>query len=465
MKTSKPKRLERKLTIRMVQVQALALILFFGAGVYPLVVSPILTALGDARPLDANVMTIFAQSLTGIEGDRITAKPNMELDKIHSEYPTMWIYAVTEAGAAASFGTLPELLGTASDQLWQLEALEVRPVGGGEGAVALKTEISPIGPVRVVTGNGPTVGAASIIGWISAFIAAAIAAVVLLVCSIVIPIVVRREMRGLKIVAEQAQLIHIGARGTRLSADGVPQEVQPLVSAVNGALDRLDESHAERERFLADSAHELRTPIAILQTRIETEAAFPAKSRLLLDVARLSSLADQLLDLQRMDLAGNVFVPVDLVELGGQVVGDLAPLANAAGYELSLMATEAPVYINGDPASLSRALINVVQNAIAYGGQRGEILVEVNRYGTIAISDEGPGIPPPDRDRVFEPFFRLKPSSRGAGLGLNLVEAIISRHHGRVAIVDAASGGACVVIDLPLLGATNRSALPGWARA
>ncbi|MDB5537977.1 MAG: Two-component hybrid sensor and regulator, partial [Devosia sp.] len=317
------------------------------------------------------------------------------------------------------------------------------------------TEESAVGTVRVMTGNGPVVSAASLIGWILGALGAGIAVTVVIVSAVVIPIVVRREMRGLKAAAAQARLIHSHARGARLSLHDVPDEVAPLVLSVNDALSRLDESYVARERFLADSAHELRTPIAIMQTRIEAEDSFPAQTRLLVDVARLSSLADQLLDLQRMDLTGTNFGAVDLNEVASEVVGDLAPLASAAGYELSLVPAAGRVVVDGDIGSLVRALTNIVQNAVAYGGQRGEILVQVDRNGSISVSDEGPGISEHERDRVLEPFYRVTHTTRGTGLGLNLVDMIIRRHLGHLSLGDSASGGAMFVINLPLRSASS----------
>ncbi len=257
-------------------------------------------------------------------------------------------------------------------------------------------------------------------------------------------------MRGLKSAAEQAKRIDINARGTRLPTVDVPEEVRALVDAVNEGLERLDKSFEQRERFLADAAHELRTPITILQTRLETSEPFPKQARLLMDVARLSSLADQLLDLQRLDLGVSAFAPVDLVALAASVVADMAPMAIKAGYEISLNAPDNPVTITGDEPSLTRALANVVQNAIIHGSQRGNIEVTVGTNGDISVVDDGPGVAPEERDKIFEPFYRLKPQATGAGLGLNLVASIVQHHNGKVAVTASPSGGACFVMSFPL---------------
>jgi signal transduction histidine kinase len=222
------------------------------------------------------------------------------------------------------------------------------------------------------------------------------------------------------------------------------------VRAVNAALQRLDDGMERRQRFLADAAHELRTPIAILQTRIELLPDDAQRSRLMLDVARLANLANQLLDLQRLDADSTSFHPVNLVDLAAQVTADMAPLAIAAGDEISFDAEVDSVTVAGDPASLSRAIVNLVQNAIIHGGRKTTIQVAVGRDGSLRVSDTGSGIPEQHRQAIFEPFNRIVPLDQGAGLGLNLVKDIVLRHNGQVTVGDAPGGGALFEISLPL---------------
>ena len=236
------------------------------------------------------------------------------------------------------------------------------------------------------------------------------------------PIVVRRTLAGLGHVAAQAEKIDIDGRSARLPLEAVPSEIVPLVSAVNDALRRLDEGYERHQRFLVDAAHELRTPIAILQTRLESLSLGPGAARVLEDVARLATLADQLLDLQRVNQGGDRFSYVDIVAIGKEVAADLAPLAIAAGYEISFESASEHVGVRGDRGSLERALTNLIQNAIQHGGRKGIITVRVDQPAMISVTDDGPGIPPADRERVFEPFYRLHGRSPGAGLGLNLVQ-------------------------------------------
>ncbi len=310
---------------------------------------------------------------------------------------------------------------------------------------------SVAGDIQVVTGPG---GEAPI-GWLLQGVLVVFAgfvlpvlAVMALATLIATPMVVSRALDGLGTVAAEAERIDIDREGTRLPTALMPAEVTPLVDAVNRALQRLDEGHGRRKRFLADAAHELRTPIAILQTRLETLPGSAERTRLLEDIARLAVMAEQLLDLQRLERAPGAFIGLDLVAIGRRVAIDLAPLAINAGYALAFETEEEQVGVIGDPAGLERALVNLVQNAIQHGGRRGTITISVGSEGIIDVTDEGPGIAAEQRERVFEPFSRLAHQDRGAGLGLHLVREIVRLHGGTIAILDRACG-TCFRLSLP----------------
>ncbi|KTT14672.1 ATPase, partial [Pseudomonas oryzihabitans] len=175
----------------------------------------------------------------------------------------------------------------------------------------------------------------------------------------------------------------------------------------------------------------------------------PEKTYLLEDATRLSVMAGQLLDLQRLDQQADTFAAIDLVAVARQVVLDLAPLAFAAGYEMSFEHEDETTVMNGDQTSIERALTNLVQNAIDHGRRRGTILVRVTAAGLIEVCDDGDGIPPDEREQILEPFRRLHPGGRGAGLGLDLVQHIMRLHGGRIEVDQAPSGGACMRMVFP----------------
>jgi signal transduction histidine kinase len=136
-------------------------------------------------------------------------------------------------------------------------------------------------------------------------------------------------------------------------------------------------------------------------------------------------------------------VQIDLVTIGKRVAADLAPLAIAGGYDIAFESEVKRAEVSGDPASLERALTNLVQNAIQHGGRKGSITIGVEWPAVISVTDEGPGVPVADRERVFEPFHRLHARDRGVGLGLNLVQEIVRLHEARVTVLDGPNGGAC----------------------
>ena len=160
-------------------------------------------------------------------------------------------------------------------------------------------------------------------------------------------------------------------------------------------------------------------------------------------------MAGQLLDLQRLDQRADTFGPVNLVGVARQVVLDLAPLAFAAGYEMSFEHEDETIAVTGDQTSLERALTNLVQNAIDHGRRRGTILVRVTAPGLVEVCDDGDGIAAEGREQIFEPFRRLQPGGRGAGLGLDLVQSIMRLHGGRIEVDQAPSGGACMRMVFP----------------
>lgn len=249
-----------------------------------------------------------------------------------------------------------------------------------------------------------------------------------------LPILVGRALSGIKLTINRAASIDANSLGMRLSRDDVILELQPLVDAFNAALGCIDEDVSQRRRFFATAAHELRTPIAILQTRLEASPAGPERDRLLLDVGRLAQTAEQLLDMQRFS-AIQSWGDVDLVELCRIVVADSAPIAISAGYELGFEAENPSLFVRGDRESLQRAVVNLVRDAIEHGGGCGNIRVEVKSDGAIDVADDGPGVSNEERDKVFEPFYRTKPKSTGAGLGLSIVRQIAQTHKGQITII------------------------------
>jgi signal transduction histidine kinase len=445
MTNAQPHSLRWRLVRRLVGLQAAMLALLV------LVVITALWGAGHLVSLESEDDTIDALRdaiVRDTNGD-ISVRDTPALAKRRQQAPNFWFVIRDREEHTVSEGRVPREyadIGAALDGIGQAR-LGWNIIDGMRPTARMKWIDTPAGNVQILTGQGGAVSwqrighAASTL-----FLGVVLPVVALMALATLIatPIVVRRTLAGLGHVAAQAEKIDIDGRSARLPLEAMPSEIVPLVSAVNDALRRLDEGYERHQRFLIDAAHELRTPIAILQTRLESLSLGPDEARVLEDVARLATLADQLLDLQRVNQGGDRFSYVDIVAIGKEVAADLAPLAIAAGYEISFESASEHVGVRGDRGSLERALTNLIQNAIQHGGRKGIIAVRVDQPAMISVTDDGPGIPPADRERVFEPFYRLYGRSPGAGLGLNLVQEIVRLHDGQVAISEGPGGGTCV---------------------
>lgn len=449
-----PCSLRWQLVSRLVWFQAAMLV---GLG---LLVFAVLYGSGHLVALEADDVVIEAVSGAAIRTPQgqLALEPTPALNRMTAEMPGAWFQIRDRAGQVLRHGAVPTEF---ADAAVALDGVGQARLGWNMGdppkaGARVKWVHTAAGPVQILTGSGGQVPTA----WMAqaallAFAIFVLPAIALMTLATVIatPLVVRRALAGLSGAAAQAALIDVDDRDARLPTAGVPREVLPLVQAVNAALDRLDQGYERRQRFLVDAAHELRTPIAILQTRLEGLGPGADKTRLLADLARLSTLAEQLLDLQRVSQGAERFAPLDLMALARTGVADLAPLAIAAGFDLAFESKAASSRVMGDASALERVLVNLVQNAITHAGTGGHILVRVEEKGVLEVLDDGPGIPPELRAHVFEPFQSLRPRGTGAGLGLHLVGEIVRRHRGTVKVGDAPTGGACFRVVLPPLAA------------
>lgn len=249
--------------------------------------------------------------------------------------------------------------------------------------------------------------------------------------------------RAIKRVTEDAAAISPDRPTRRIQESRTPRELLPLVRGFNAALDRLANELVRRKRFIADVAHELRTPLTIASLRLESLPETEQKKDLQRIVRRISDMIAQMLDVERLSLAEQQQrSPIDLSKLASDVVAEMAPMAMAAGYDISLDAPPSPVIVEGDPHALSRALANLVGNAVAHGRGRGEIKVRVGAWRTIDVIDEGPGVPNSMRDTVFEPFSRERWDRDGCGLGLHLTREIMRAHGGDASLLRTSRGAA-----------------------
>ncbi|WP_296217947.1 sensor histidine kinase [Pseudomonas sp. UBA2684] len=244
----------------------------------------------------------------------------------------------------------------------------------------------------------------------------------------------------------------------------LPRELRPLVNALNQFNDRLRGLFERQSQFIADAAHELRTPLAALKARVELglRAQEPVAWRSTLEDAaqntdRLTHLANQLLSLARIESGARAIAEggaqrLDLSQLARELGLALAPLAHARGVALALEA-EQPVWLQGEPTLLNELLCNLVDNALAHTPVGGNVILRVLAPGVLEVQDDGPGIPAEERERVFERFYRRSAHGSGAGLGLAIVGEICRAHQASISLHQALPQGLLVRVAFPGEGA------------
>jgi heavy metal sensor kinase len=263
-------------------------------------------------------------------------------------------------------------------------------------------------------------------------------------------------------VAGAARTIDVRSLGTRLPVRGTDDELDQLVTAFNGTLERLDRAVGEMRQFSAALAHELRTPLAILRGELELALRQSSDTRQMFvsqleEIDRLKRLIDQILTLARAE-SGQIALavaPVDVGDLARALVDQLQPVADARGIELSCERYDS-VIVKGDAGWLQRLLINLLDNALKFTPAGGRITLGVSRTGAAArmsVRDTGVGMSEEDARRVFDRFFRADPArssaTEGAGLGLSLVQWIVQSHHGTITVDSCRGTGSTFTVTLP----------------
>ncbi|MCO5106657.1 MAG: ATP-binding protein [Burkholderiaceae bacterium] len=242
----------------------------------------------------------------------------------------------------------------------------------------------------------------------------------------------------------------------------LPTEVEPMVRSLNGLLERLRRAFATQRAFVADAAHELRTPIAALKlqaglvARARDEASRgEALRELNAGIDRSAHLIDQLLTLARSEpeaRAAAGAATVDLARIAGDAVAQMLPLAQARGSRVEFAAA-GTAEIPGDASALHSLVRNLIDNALRHtpNGSRIEVAVtDAGQAVCLSVDDNGPGIPVEERERVFDRFYgRSAGDDAGSGLGLAIVKAVVDRHGGRIELAQSELGGLRVAVHLP----------------
>jgi two-component system, OmpR family, sensor kinase len=261
--------------------------------------------------------------------------------------------------------------------------------------------------------------------------------------TLLVAIVVNRTLRPVQRLADRLD----GERGDTFGAlplTGMPAELRPFIASINRLLGHITTMVDQKRRFIADAAHELRTPIAALGFQAENleRVELPAESRERLHVVtqgirRVAHLLEQLLALARYESEATTPVPVDFDQVARDCIAELLPLASSRDIDLGFERLE-PVVVRAEATALAIVLRNLLGNAVRHTPAGGRIDVDLHRNGDIAVirvTDSGPGIADEDLERVFEPFFRgTNQGGEGTGLGLSIVRRIVDGFGGTIAL-------------------------------
>jgi signal transduction histidine kinase len=284
------------------------------------------------------------------------------------------------------------------------------------------------------------------------FVVVLIGAGVALLAGLLAAVWTRRGLLPLRRLADAAGEIERTADvSRRLPETGAPDEIGQLTGVLNRMLASLEAARAGERRFLADASHELRTPVTALLGNVEFAARHGADAEVIeelqRDARRLARLVDDLLALERAGGAVDSGGPVDL----GEVVAEVVHTHAGENGRVCAEGVAPAVTVRGDASELTRAVENLVENALVHGPAGGRVTVSVAysgdmRHALLTVSDEGPGPDPGDHDRLFERFWRGPGASArpGSGLGLSIVAAIAARHGGKVRVQ-----GSAFTLDLP----------------
>ncbi|MFD7019894.1 ATP-binding protein [Streptomyces sp. NPDC059928] len=270
--------------------------------------------------------------------------------------------------------------------------------------------------------------------------------------------VVGRALRPVEQIRRTATAITAADLSQRVPEPGTDDEIGHLARTMNDMLTRLDDSAARQRRFAADASHELRSPLTAIRTGLEVGLAHPDRapwpdiaSRAARQTERLEALISQLLALAKAD-AGQLAARQHIVDLGA-LLTEIRATTVVPNRKFEI-AVPAHTTATGNPQDLSRLFRNLIDNAARYARARVSVTARVEPDSVrVEISDDGPGIPAEERERVFDRFVRLDASrgrnSGSTGLGLAIAREIATAHGATIVLTEADGGGACAVVTLP----------------
>ena len=297
--------------------------------------------------------------------------------------------------------------------------------------------------------------------------------IIILLSSVCTYFLTKKTLTPLQKLTSEVSQIQAQNLSTQLAVPNSKDEIAQLTSSFNEMLTRLDNAFSTQKQFSANAAHELRTPLAVLQTNLEVfekkqEPEMVEYQQLFTMIreqtTRLSQLVGTLLDMTNLKSVPRTD-QVALEELVDEVFCDLDPVAEKAGISIHFddsSSQDSHTDVTGSYVLLYRAVYNLVENAIKYNRPNGSVTVSVkekNSQVMILVKDTGIGISPENQKKIFDPFFRVdKSRSRamgGAGLGLALVDSIAREHGGSVKVLESNEKGSIIALMLPVSSSIN----------
>lgn len=287
--------------------------------------------------------------------------------------------------------------------------------------------------------------------------------IITIISSLTMYLVIGHALRPLQNLGKQMGEIQIKNLQTPIVSGNADNEIAQLTNAFNKMLSRLSTTFAEQKQFSANAAHELRTPLAVIRTRLEVlgksntveiEEYKDTIAMITTQIDRLSHVIDVLLEMTELKSAEKTD-HISLADMVEEILYDLAAIAEARG--ITVVQTAGNVEIIGNDTLIYRALYNLIENAIKYNRDGGKVIIAIEAQENLAvvrISDTGSGIEKSEWEHIFEPFFRIdKSRSRsmgGAGLGLALVREIAKEHSGNAKVVKSSTEGTTIELSLQI---------------
>lgn len=272
------------------------------------------------------------------------------------------------------------------------------------------------------------------------------------VMSISAVVAMRRGLAPLRDISRRISAIDMNSLNRPIPSNEVPTEIVSILDAMNAALRRLDEGVARQRRFTANSAHELRTPITILNSHVEKLENAPLKIEIQRDVRRIRTIVEQMLVLAQLaERKSETTTPPDLELVGAvrAIVADYAPIAFDNDRNFELDAPAAPVFVAAYRWAIESVVTNLLENAVRAEPRHGTISIKVSPEGVVEVVDHGPGVEPGEQDKIFEPFWRKDDNTPGTGLGLSIVRALMEKMGGSISVAETPGGGATFALRFP----------------